>query len=304
MSVSSQPYPSRAADPSRTVDPSRAADPSRTVDAARAARARSFDAAAAQYAANRPSYPPALLDAIEELTARPLSGARAVDVGAGTGIATALLKARGAEVIAVEPGDGMAAEFRATLPAIPVVRGTGDALPLADDCADLVTYAQSWHWTDPARSFPEAARVLRPGGALALWWNTDAEGVAWIAEQNERIRRHFGAHPAVGREGSGARAVRTGRTHGFRFTRRRIRWSRRVPMDTHLANIGSHSIFLVQEERARTAFLTEERARLLGRFPDGTVEEAYDTELLVAPAPEPAPEPASAPAPTTAPART
>ncbi|CAM5234505.1 hypothetical protein SMICM304S_03829 [Streptomyces microflavus] len=74
-------------------------------------RARSFDAVAASYAANRPSYPPALLDAIEELSGRPLAGARVADVGAGTGIATALLDGRGARVAAVEPGrwDGRAA---------------------------------------------------------------------------------------------------------------------------------------------------------------------------------------------------
>ncbi|MGW3464321.1 SAM-dependent methyltransferase, partial [Streptomyces olivaceoviridis] len=61
--------------------------------ASHAARAASFNSAAAQYAANRPSYPPALLDAVEELAGRPLQGARTVDVGAGTGIATALLHA-------------------------------------------------------------------------------------------------------------------------------------------------------------------------------------------------------------------
>ena len=254
-----------------------------------AARARSFDTAAAQYAANRPSYPPALLDAIEELTARPLAGARVVDVGAGTGIATALLNARGADVIAVEPGGGMAAEFRRAFPGVPVVRGIGDALPLADACADLVTYAQSWHWTDPARSLPEAARVLRPGGALALWWNTDAEGVTWIAEQGERLAHRFGGNPAAARNGSGARAAAAGLSHRFAFVRRTVRWSRRVPLDTHLANIGSHSVLLVQEERDRTAFLAEERAHLLARFPDGTVEETYDTDLLVAPAARPAP---------------
>lgn len=93
------------------------------------ARAHSFNAAAAQYAENRPSYPPALFDAIEELAGHPLAGARVADVGAGTGIATALLHARGADLIAIEPGDGMAAQFRRTLPVIPLVRGTGDALP-------------------------------------------------------------------------------------------------------------------------------------------------------------------------------
>jgi len=84
-------------------------------------RAHSFNAAAAQYAANRPSYPPALFDAIEDLAGRPLQGARVADIGAGTGIATALLASRGADVVAVEPGAGMAVEFRRANPGLPIL---------------------------------------------------------------------------------------------------------------------------------------------------------------------------------------
>ncbi|MFJ4785344.1 class I SAM-dependent methyltransferase [Streptomyces sp. NPDC088794] len=247
-----------------------------------ASRAHSFNAAAAQYAANRPSYPPALFDAIEELANRPLEGARVVDVGAGTGIATALLHGRGAEVVAVEPGEGMAAQFRHTNPGIPIVRGNGNHLPLADASADLITYAQAWHWTEPARSVPEALRVLRPGGALTLWWNTSALDVPWIDAQSERIRRHFGVDRVVDRNGSGmhsALADPTGRLH---FAHRRVRWSRHVPVDTHLANISSHSIFLVAGEESTEAFLAEERDQLLTVFPGGVVEEIYVVELLVA----------------------
>jgi SAM-dependent methyltransferase len=247
-------------------------------------RAHSFNAAAAQYAANRPSYPPALLDAIEELAGRPLAGARVADVGAGTGIATALLHARGAEVIAVEPGDGMATQFRHTLPDIPLVRGDGNALPLADDSVDFLTYAQAWHWTDPARSVSEARRVLRPGGALALWWNRDPADVPWITEQSERVRHHFG-----GRHGNkqGVAAIRTqdafpGVEDIPPHDHRVVRWSRRIPLDTHLANIGSHSVFLVQDPETTSAFLAEEREHLLRTFPDGTVEEVYDVLLIVA----------------------
>ncbi|MFJ7293129.1 class I SAM-dependent methyltransferase [Streptomyces collinus] len=245
---------------------------------ARAARAHSFNAAAAQYAANRPSYPPALFEAMEELTGRPLTGARVADVGAGTGIATALLHARGANVVAVEPGDGMAAQFRRTLPGIPVIRGTGDDLPLADASLDLVTYAQAWHWTDPARAVPEVLRVLRPGGALALWWNTDALDVPWIAEAADRMSRHFGIDvSAEKRNVDYSTADPSGRLD---FTRRTVRWSRRVPVDTHLANIGSHSVFLVAGAEHTASFMAEEREHLLRAFPDGVVEEVYEVVLL------------------------
>ncbi|MFJ8636165.1 class I SAM-dependent methyltransferase [Streptomyces sp. NPDC093568] len=245
-------------------------------------RAHAFNAAAAQYAANRPSYPPALFDAIEELAGRPLTGARVVDVGAGTGIATALLRRRGADVLAVEPGAGMAAQFRSVHPDLPIVRGNGDALPLATASADFITYAQAWHWTDPARSAPEALRVLRPGGALALWWNTTPLDIPWHAAQAARIGRRFGVHPVVEQNGSGAQNALTDPTGTLHFTRRKVRWSRRVPLDTHLANIGSHSIFLVHGTEASTTFLTEERQFLLDAFPDGIIEETYDVDLLVA----------------------
>ncbi|MGW3982250.1 class I SAM-dependent methyltransferase [Streptomyces mirabilis] len=277
-------------------------------------RAHSFNTAAAQYAANRPSYPPALFTTIEDLAARPLKGAKVVDVGAGTGISTTLLHARGADVIAVEPGEGMAAEFRRAHPDIPLVRGTGDTLPLATASADFLTYAQSWHWTNPAHSLPEAFRVLRPGGALALWWNTSALDVPWIAAQAQRIDQYFeDAHPTEegtatkAEEGaatkteegtatktpkdteSSRRAVGFLTERAFKgapetppHTQRVVRWSRHVPVDTHLANIGSHSAFLIQGKEDTDAFLAEERTRLLETFPDGRVEEVYDVLVIVA----------------------
>src|SRR5690242_8539719 len=155
-------------------------------------RAHSFNSAAAQYQASRPSYPPALFDAVEGLLGRSLAGLRVADIGAGTGISTGLLRERDADVTAVEPGEAMAVECRRVLPGLPIVRGDGNALPLADSSHDLITYAQSWQWTDTSRSVPEALRVLRPGGALAIWWNTTAFDVPWIGAQHRRIADHCG----------------------------------------------------------------------------------------------------------------
>jgi SAM-dependent methyltransferase len=245
-------------------------------------RAHSFNAAADQYAASRPSYPPALFDFIEQFTSRPLSGARVVDVGAGTGIATALLRERGADVIGVEPGEAMAAQFHAALPGVPIVRGDGNALPLADASHDLITYAQSWQWTDTTRSVPEALRVLVPGGALAIWWNTTAFDVPWIRGQHDRIAHHCGLKPSSRSRPDDGDAIRLAGLSGLRVARRQVRWSRVVSLDTHLANIGRRSAFLVLPEDDKRAFFFDERRQLRGMFPDEAVEETYVVDLLVA----------------------
>ncbi|MER6842795.1 class I SAM-dependent methyltransferase [Streptomyces platensis] len=245
-------------------------------------RAQSFNTAATQYAASRPSYPPALFDAIEQLTGGHLTGAHVADVGAGTGIATALLHERGAKVIAVEPGEAMARECRKALPEVPVVRGDGNALPLADASCDLIAYAQSWQWTDPARSVPEALRVLRPAGALVIWWNTTAFDVPWIRAQHERIARCCGTQQVPATRPGDSDAIRLAGLTGLRVTRRQVRWSRVVPLDVHLANIGSRSAFLVLDEERRRTFFVDERRVLRDAFPRGEVEETYLVDLLMA----------------------
>ena len=69
---------------------------------------------------------------------------------------------------------------------LPVV-GDGNALPLADGQYDLVSYAQSFHWTDPERALAEAFRVLKPGALFAAWWNRHDTSVPWFARHQERL---------------------------------------------------------------------------------------------------------------------
>ncbi|MEU7315028.1 class I SAM-dependent methyltransferase [Streptomyces sp. NPDC007083] len=245
-------------------------------------RAMSFNTAPDRYAAFRPFYPPALFELVEELSGIPLAGARIADVGAGTGISATQLVQRGADVVAVEPGEGMAAWFRKSLPDIPLVRGDANALPLADGSRDLVTYAQAWHWAEPHRAVPEAMRVLRRGGSLAVWWNLTAHDVPWIGAQAERITRHTGvSSPPLNQVGDHG-ALRRAGLDGLRLSHRHTRWSRTVPLDLHLGNLASHSGFLVMPEQATRDFLEAERTRLRALFPDERVEEVYVVDLLVA----------------------
>ncbi|MET7899672.1 class I SAM-dependent methyltransferase [Streptomyces mirabilis] len=229
------------------------------------AQAPSFGQAAAGYAANRPSCPPCppcppvLLPAAEELAGGSSKGARVADAGADSGLATALLHARGAHVIAVEPGPAMASPLRLRLPDVPPVPGDGNRLPPASGSADLLTCARAWHGSEPRTSVPEAVRVLRPGGTLALRRNDPDSTVPRTAGQDARPRRFFGA----GTEEPDPMARFRGLPPELGFVHRQMSWTRNVPLDTPLANLAG---CLLREV-----------------FPDGTVEERYAVSLAVAP---------------------
>jgi ubiquinone/menaquinone biosynthesis C-methylase UbiE len=162
--------------------------------AARERQRSSFDAAAAEYERARPGYPDAAVDWIVPAGARQVA-----DVGAGTGKLTRALLARGLEVTAVEPLEGMRETLAAQLPEARAVAGSAEALPLADDSLDLVTFAQSWHWVDEEPALAEAARVLRPGGTLACIWNFRDDECDWMNELGKLIRQ-FGGDTEVGEE--------------------------------------------------------------------------------------------------------
>ncbi len=240
----------------------------------------SFGAVAAEYDRGRPRYPDELLDTVERLWGRSLKGARVLDVGAGTGIATRLLAARGADVVAVEPSDGMAAQFLLSSPTLPLVRGGGDDLPFHDGSADLVTYAQAFHWTRPERSVPEAIRVLRPGGAVATWWNVQDETVPWVRARAERMAA---ALPDRYR-GYGGISAHTSHfaPAGLAVERAVLHWERRITVEHVLTDLTSRSYLASVGPEERAPVLAAEREAMLAEFPDGVVVEPFTLDVTVA----------------------
>jgi SAM-dependent methyltransferase len=137
--------------------------------------ALSFGAVADAYDRARPSYPP---EAARWLTGPAV--ADVLDLGAGTGKLTEQLAALGHRVVAADPLPAMLAKLTARVPGAAPVGATAERIPLRGRSVEVVTAGQSFHWFDLDRALPEIARVLRPGGRLALVWNVRDEGVPWV----------------------------------------------------------------------------------------------------------------------------
>ena len=91
---------------------------------------------------------------------------------------------RQCQVVAVEPNEAMRTEGRSVEhPRIRWREGKGEETGLPSACADWVTMASSFHWTDASRSLPEFARLLRSGGCFTALWNPrDLENNAFHQE--------------------------------------------------------------------------------------------------------------------------
>jgi SAM-dependent methyltransferase len=140
--------------------------------------AESFGAEAGRYDRARPSYPRAM--AARVMAAAP--GIDVLDAGCGTGIAARLFRDAGCHVLGVDADERMAAAARDS--GIPCEVAKFEEWEPAGRTFDLLIAAQAWHWIDPVTGAAQAARVLRPGGRVALFWNA--------FEPPPGLRRAFG----------------------------------------------------------------------------------------------------------------
>jgi SAM-dependent methyltransferase len=214
----------------------------------RLVHASSFGAAADSYQRGRPDYPKSVVEWLVPRRAQAV-----LDLGAGTGKLTRLLAEAGLTVTAVEPSQGMRSQLAATVPGAVVLAGSAEQIPVPDASMDAVTVAHAWHWFDPARAVPEAARVLVPGGTLSLVWNDRDESEPWVAALGAIMHRQA------------AQIMDTSPQLGPPFgppERMELRWHQLVTRDEILDMVASRSYVISMPAPAR-----DEVAELLSEHP-------------------------------------
>jgi SAM-dependent methyltransferase len=159
-----------------------------------------FTSRVENYVRYRPSYPPAVV----ELLAAECGLARealVADIGSGTGLLAERFLAAGYRVTGVEPNAAMRAageQLLASYSQFSSVDGTAEATALADRSVDLIVAGQAFHWFDQPRARREFARILRPGGFVALIWNERrADSTPFLAEYEQLLRDYAPDYPAT-----------------------------------------------------------------------------------------------------------
>jgi len=237
--------------------------------------ARSFELVAGLYERVRPAYPPdAIAWIAERLDLR--EGRTVLDLGAGTGKLTRPLLGTGARVIAVEPGDAMRAELSRGLPEAETLRGAAEAIPLPDGSVDAAAVGQAFHWFRHAEAIPELHRVLRPGGWLALAWNSRDQESELQREISELIAPLVTSRRAISAESS--RALEKSELFGP-LEERHFRFVDKLDEDALAGRIASVSFVAAAPPEIRRD--VDARLRALVRRHGGRVDFAYVTGVYV-----------------------
>ncbi|XP_063285493.1 putative methyltransferase DDB_G0268948, partial [Pelobates fuscus] len=115
---------------------------------------------------------PAMRDLISSFLKKPMEKQfkLAVDVGCGTGNSTRKLAAHFQEVIGADTSESQLNVARSCTSEknITYILSPSESLPLEDHSVDVINASLAVHWFDVEKFMQEAARVLKPGGCLAL----------------------------------------------------------------------------------------------------------------------------------------
>jgi SAM-dependent methyltransferase len=162
-------------------------------------RSTIFGEAADHYDAVRPGYFDATIDRV--LAYADLGDLPAVEVGAGTGKATAHFAGRGIPIVCVEPDPRMAEVLRrntAAYPAVSVEISRFEDWSPGERRFGLLYASASWNWVDPGPGWTKVYESLVPGGAIAILGNpvrvVDRVLLAELAAIDETCGIHDGGH--------------------------------------------------------------------------------------------------------------
>ncbi len=148
-----------------------------------------FSTQAKEYSKYRPKYPDELFSFLSSLVNEHNS---AWDCATGNGQAAIGLVPYFEKIIATDPSSSQI-EHAELHPKIEYRVASAENSGLESDSIDLLTVATAIHWIDTDKFYPEAKRIIKNGGVLAVWTYSEST----VSEEIDKVSAYYG-HTIIG----------------------------------------------------------------------------------------------------------
>ncbi len=226
--------------------------------ATKRALAERFKGIGPGYDRTRPSYPEEVIATIVKASGIS-EKSRLLEIGAGTGIATARFAAKGFSIMAVEPMAGMLAEARKRTMGLRVryLCRRFEHAGLPEESFDLVFSAQAYHWLDKRTRVKRTAAFLKEGGTLALFWNQQDGKRSAIVRQRLALRDRLRTSAYRGIRIDYAKEMQRLRTVYVSVIKRVFHWEKVYTQEQYFALERSMSWVDIMSRRRKALYFAE-----------------------------------------------
>jgi SAM-dependent methyltransferase len=239
---------------------------------------RRFSSRVDNYVRFRPGYPKEILAMLKSECGLNAQSVIA-DIGSGTGKLTELFLANGNPVFGVEPNPDMREAGERWLKHFSMftsIAATAEETALPNSSADFIVAGQAFHWFDRDRCRKEFARILRPGGWVALIWNDrNTQSTPFLIAYENLLKTYATDYSKVDHKQIDDKIVRA--FFGFAPAKKLFLSGQKFDFEGLKGRLLSSSYAPEKGQPGHTEMLSELEALFNARQQNGHVEFTYDT---------------------------
>jgi len=248
-------------------------------------RALSFEKTAKLYDKVRPGYPSTWVADLQKITKMD-SKTVILEVGSGTGIATADLINVTKHITCLDPGQEMLGIAKTKFPSLNFIYSTFEKFT-TDKHFDLIVSAMAWHWVDPKVGYEKASSLLTESGFLAIirYYHIDDDPMSFH-NRAQYIYEKYNKDTPSKRNSEQLKRIKDDaealNNSYFRLVKKfEYKWQRNYSIDEYLALRNTYSDHLTMKPELREKVEYELREFAQKEF-GGKLIKRYTTVLFVA----------------------